>query len=117
MDQPYVTRIDEGSAVVLAPTGEFDIGTVDILRAELHDVLEKSNQVVLDLAGTTFLDSLALGSIVSAAKRARDAGGWLRLVAPSPAVRRALRITQIDTVLGLYDTVEQAVSHVEDASV
>lgn len=117
MDQPYVTRLDEGDAVVLAPTGEFDISTVDILRAELHEVLEQSTRIVLDLTGTTFLDSLALGSIVSAAKRARDGGGWLRLVSPTPAVRRALRITQIDTVLGLYDTVDQAVSHVEDASV
>lgn len=117
MDQPYVTRMDEAGAVVLAPTGEFDISTVDILRSELVDVLAQSDTVVLDLARTTFLDSLALGAIVSAAKSAREAGGWVRLVAPSTAVRRALRITQIDTVLGLYDTVEQAIAHVEDASV
>ena len=59
----------------------------------------------------------ALGTIVSAAKGTREKGGWLRLVAPTNAVRRALRITQIDTVLGLYDTVDQAVAHVEDAPV
>ena len=116
MDQPYVTRFDEPGAVVLAPNGEFDIGTVDILREELHDVLEKNTHVVLDLSGVGFLDSLALGSIVSAAKKARDAGGWLRLVAPSTPVRRALRITQIDTVLGLYDTVAQAIAHSDDTA-
>ena len=117
MDQPYVTRFDEPGAVVLAPNGEFDIGTVDILREELQDVLEANDHVVIDLSGTGFLDSLALGSIVSAATKARDAGGWLRLVAPTPGVRRALRITQIDTVLGLYDTVDQAIAHVDDSSV
>ena len=117
MDQPYVSRMDEGASVVLAPTGEFDISTVDILRSELHEVLEQSHQVVLDLSATAFLDSLALGTIVSAAKKAREAGGWVRLVAPTAAVRRALKITQIDTVLGLYDTVDQAIAHVEDAAV
>lgn len=117
MDQPYVTRMDEGEVVILAPSGEFDISTVDILRGELQDVLGQADRIVLDLSGTTFLDSLALGTIVSAAKGTREKGGWLRLVAPTHAVRRALRITQIDTVLGLYDTVDQAIAHVEDAPV
>jgi anti-anti-sigma factor len=113
--QPHVARMDEDGAVVVAPAGEFDISTVDILRAACLEALDDADRLVIDLSGTEFLDSLALGAIVGAGRRAREAGGWVRLVAPQPVVRKALRITEIDTVLGLYDTVDQALSHTEGA--
>lgn len=111
MSSSHVARIDEGDAVVLIPAGDFDIANVQILRTSIIEALETSTHLVLDLTGITFLDSIGLGAIVGGARRAREAEGWLRLVNPQPAVRRALHVTQLDQVIGLYDTVEHALSH------
>jgi hypothetical protein len=58
---------------------------------------------------------MALGTIVGAGRRTSEEGGWIRLVAPTPNVRKVLRITEIDTVVGLYDTVDEAIAHQQDA--
>src|SRR4051794_5117981 len=102
---PHITRSLHGDVAVVAPCGEFDLAWAEPLREELAEVLSRvSTRVVLDLAQTTFLDSSALGAVMVAARAAREAGGWLRLVAPQPNVRQVLALTQIDAVLGLYDT-------------
>jgi anti-sigma B factor antagonist len=112
MSSSHVARIDENDAVVLSPIGAFDIANVDILRSSVLDALAGSANVVIDLTKTTFLDSMGLGAIVGGARRAREAGGWLRLVNPQTNVRKALHVTQLDQVIGLYDTVDQAIAHV-----
>lgn len=111
----HVTRLDQDGVAVLTPVGEFDIGTVDLLRSAILAALEDVSSLVLDLAQTTFLDSMALGTIISSGRRAREAGGWVRLVAPQPNIRRTLKLTEMDRVFGLYDSVDQALAHDETA--
>jgi anti-sigma B factor antagonist len=114
MDAAHVTRYELDDAIVLCPVGEFDIASVEVLRSSFLDALGAGHQLVVDLSGTTFLDSIALGALVSAGRQARTNGGWLRLVNPPENVRRALAVTEIDKVFGLYDTTEQAVAHRDD---
>jgi len=113
-DFPHITKIEHEGAVVLAPIGDFDIASVDLLRETFVDTVGPSaSKLVVDLSGTTFLDSMALGTIIGVTKRAKGWGGWVRLVSPQPSIRRVLHATGLDKVYGLYDTVEQAVCHVE----
>jgi len=111
MEQSHVVRAEFDGAAVITPIGAFDIASVDLLRDGLVAAFAEHTHTVLDLGQTTFMDSLALGAVAGAAKRAKAAGGWLRLVNPQPPVRKVLSITGLDTVLGLYDTVEQALQH------
>lgn len=111
---PYVTRTDyDESTVVVSPVGEFDIAGTDLLRSTFVDAVSAdTNKLVVDLSGTTFLDSMALGTIIGARRRAAGWGGWVRLVAPQPNIHRVLRLTELDKVFGLYDTIDQAATHV-----
>jgi anti-sigma B factor antagonist len=105
----YVTRLERDGAAVVAAVGEFDLAMSAQLRDELEGaVSELSPFLVLDLSLTTFLDSSGIGAVMSAAKTAAECGGWLRLVAPQPNVRRILELTQIDTVLEVCEDVEAA---------
>ncbi len=109
---PHIERSDHGVAAVIRPVGEFDVASADLLRAVFQEsITPTSSKLILDLAATTFLDSTALGAIIAAGKRASGLGGWVRLVAPPTNIRKVLRVTSMDTVFGLYDTVEQAVEH------
>jgi anti-sigma B factor antagonist len=111
-DLPFVTRSEHDDVIVFSPVGEFDIAGTDLLRSAFTEALSASRcKLVVDLSATTFMDSMALGSVVGAGRKAGGWGGWLRLVAPPANIRRVLRITEIDTVLGLYDTVEEAIAH------
>jgi anti-sigma B factor antagonist len=95
--------------VVVELEGEFDIGTVDRVDAKLASFLP-SDDIVIDLRRTTFVDSVTLARLVSAARRQATGGGRLVLAeASASAVRRVLSITQLDRVLPYADTVDAAV--------
>ncbi|MCZ4500654.1 MAG: anti-anti-sigma factor [Marmoricola sp.] len=109
---PQVTYTDQGAAAVVRPVGEFDINETDQLRSAFVEAISATRpRVVVDLSLTTFLDSMALGAIVGAHRRAVVWGGWVCLVAPPANVLKVLRITKLDTVLPIYDTVDQALGH------
>jgi anti-anti-sigma factor len=65
---------------------------------------------VADLGATTYLDSTALYALVQIAQQAAARGGWLRLASvDSPMVRRIVEITRLETFLGDYPNVENAI--------
>lgn len=101
---------------IISPVGEFDIAVVDVLRSAFEEVVTPDcHKVVVDLSETAFLDAMALGAIVGAARRARGWGGWLRLVSPRPTVEKMLHVTGLDRTFGLYETVTDAVAEVSES--
>lgn len=56
-------------------------------------------RIVIDLSGTEFIDSSGLGALVSCLKKARQAGGDLRIAGPTPHVQTVLELTNLDRVL------------------
>lgn len=93
---------------VVALSGEFDLDVADSLRDALAVALQSRRHVVVDLADTSFMDSVSLGCLVMAAKTARATGGWVRVAAPQRTILRVLRLTGLDTVLAVHDTVQGA---------
>jgi anti-sigma B factor antagonist len=86
--------------VVVRIGGECDAATLDRLNEALEAAIEQEPQeVVVDLAAATFVDSLTLGSLTAAAKRVRGRGGTFRLRAVAADVRQAFEITGLDKYL------------------
>lgn len=104
-----------GSAVV-SLSGELDAHDAPRLREtfaktiEALEPLEGRPTLVLDLANVAFLDSTALGTMVGALRRVRDAGGEMRVVLPTTTARRIFEITGLDGVLDVYPTREEALA-------
>ena len=65
-------------------------------------------RLVLDLAGTDFMDTSGLGALVGCLKSARDAGGDLRIANAGEQVLRILKLTRLDRVIIPYASVEEA---------
>ena len=65
----------------------------------------------MDVSRLTFIDSSALTVLVRASKKLAQDGGGLALADPTPTVARLLRLTEIDQVLPVYASVEEAASH------
>lgn len=96
---------------VLRLAGEVDVATAPRLRDRLVQLInEGPPQVVVDLSGITFIDSMGLGALISGLKRARALDGDLRLVGATDHVAKVLAITRLDQAFMVSDTVEAALA-------
>ena len=87
-----VTSGDEETRVDVS--GELDAYTAPQLRKLLDEVLDGTvNRVLVNLSGTSFIDSTGLGVLVGAARKARGQDGELVLDSPTHSVHRVLQIT------------------------
>ena len=92
-------------------TGEVDLYTAPRFKDDLVALIDDGAvDVVIDLSGVTFIDSTALGVIISGVKRLHDRDGRLRIVAASRPVVRILDITGLDKVLTIFDTRDAALA-------
>ena len=99
-----------GSTSVITLTGKLMLGTEAAQLDGLVPHLLKNGRknVVFDLTGVTHIDSTGIGRFIDAYTRLQPAGGQMRLVAPTGAVRDSFRVTRLDTVFKFYPTVEAA---------
>ncbi|XIG72340.1 anti-anti-sigma factor (plasmid) [Streptomyces sp. SGAir0957] len=101
----------EGGVSVISVRGEVDYETNRPLRQALDEAgTAPVPNIVLDLSAVTFLDSTSLNLFLIARRHATEAGGWLRLAAPSAPVQRLLSIVGVDTVIGVYPTTAAALA-------
>jgi anti-sigma B factor antagonist len=93
-----------GGLAAVAVHGELDIRSAPDLRAWLAKVLDDGAvQLVLDLAGIQFIDSIGLGVLVGAHKRLARDGGRLAIVGVSPSVARLLSVTGLARIFDVRD--------------
>jgi anti-sigma B factor antagonist len=98
---------------VIALSGEVDLYTAPQLKQELIRVIETGTEnVVVDLSGTTFIDSTTLGVLVSGLKRLRPRGGQLLLVITDRNIAKLFEITGLDRVFPIHGTVADALGEV-----
>lgn len=121
MNNPLRLGIDvqkvEGLPVLLVK-GEIDIYTAPMFKqAVVGLVSDGHSNVVIDLSGVTFMDSSGFGTLLGATRRLRPAGGGLYLAGANTTIQRMLRLTRLDTIMGLYETAEDAVRAVSTEKV
>ncbi len=79
---------------VVAVAGELDLAVAPSLHQRLDLVLSSgATTIAVDLREATFLDSVALGVLLSALDRCRQRGGDLHLVVTEPRILKVLEIT------------------------
>ena len=64
-------------------------------------------RIVVDLAGTDFMDSTGLGALISGLKTTRIAGGDLRIARAGTQVITVLQLTGLNQILQPHHTVEE----------
>lgn len=65
-------------------------------------------RISIDLSHVDFIDSSGLGALINALKVTRQAGGDLRIAAPTEQVKLVLGLTNLDRVLKIYPNAETA---------
>lgn len=97
-------------AVVVHVGGDLDVYTAPRLKETLAKVLDDGGRLVLDLSQVHFIDSTALGVLVSAQEQSQASDGDLRLVMDDPYLLKIFHITGFDGMFSIYPEVARAVS-------
>ena len=99
-----------GGVPVVTPPLEVDIGNAESFGAVLAAAGRDQAILVVDMTATEFCDSSGIGALAVAMSRCRAAGGELRLVVGSPAVRKVLAITGMDSICMMFDRLPEAIA-------
>jgi anti-sigma B factor antagonist len=101
-------RIGQDTHVV-AVSGEIDLFTAPEFKQRLMAPISSGiEHVIVDLTETTFVDSSSLGVLIGAHGRLKSRGGQLVVACDSDAIVKTFRITGLDGVFKLVDSVEAA---------
>jgi anti-sigma B factor antagonist len=102
--------VAQGQAVIQVH-GEIDVYTAPRLRETLVGLVEAgSHHLIVDMEGVEFLDSTGLGVLVGGLKRVRAHDGGIDLVCTKTRILRIFRITGLNKVFSIYDSVDEAVA-------
>ena len=96
---------------VMALEGELDLAARPELDAELERLEDQHpRRVVADLTSATFVDVATLGLLEAAQERLHACRAELRLVCSDLHTLKILKLTGLDLVLDVFDSIAQALS-------
>jgi anti-anti-sigma factor len=101
--QPISVSVEQGHAVI-ALTGEHEAYTAGKLAGHVSSLLREGIAVTVDLRRATFIDSIVVGVLIAAHRRAQEAElAFVLRVGPETGwpVRRLLEVTGLHTSLDI----------------
>ena len=74
------------------------------------EILDNGGKVVLDLSGVSSIDSAGIGELAFLYTWAQSQNADLKCASPSPLVRNLLDLTNLDSVLEIHPSVDEALA-------
>lgn len=90
---------DDGPAATITMVGRLDTSGVNDVAVPLATLSGSKSSLFVDMAGVTFLASLGLRHLLTAAKAMARRGGHFALINPSAAVTEVITITGLTGLL------------------
>jgi anti-anti-sigma factor len=98
----------DGQVFRVAPQGEIDLATVDMVRDVIEREYDSSSALALDLRGVAFMDTSGLRLVLRLADRAATEGFELRVVRGPTAVQRVFEVAGLEGRLPFVDEPSQS---------
>jgi anti-anti-sigma factor len=102
----------EPDVFVLKLAGRLGVGSSgQELQWKVEELLaQNEKKVVMDFTDLKYIDSAGLGIVVFCAGKLNESGGRLRVAGANATIRNLFKITRVDKVLRLDETVEAALA-------
>jgi anti-sigma B factor antagonist len=99
----------DGNTHVVSVSGEVDLFTAPEFKQRVTAPIAAGvDHVIVDLMETTFIDSSSLGVLIGAHRRLKARGGGLIVACDAESIVKTFRITGLDGVFRLTDSVDAA---------
>ena len=107
----YEKQGKNGDIVSVVLSGKLDALHCDyLLECVEHQIEEGCEKLIMDCTDLEYISSMGLGSLLRVHARMKKRGGDVKLAAVQGAVAKVIRLVQMDRILQLYPTVEEAVA-------
>jgi anti-sigma B factor antagonist len=104
-----ITTRSFADATIVECSGRIVLGDESAnFRYLVKDLLTKCKQIVLDLGGVTYIDSIGLGVLVGLLISAEKGGGRIKLANLKPRLIDVLGVTKLMTLFETFDRAEDA---------
>ena len=112
----YIDQRRNADVTILDLKGRLRVGgnAVALHRSIRSLVLEKKTQIILNLAGVTFIDSCGLGELVASQVSVENKGGEIKLIGLTDQLQELLRATRLLSVFDTYANEAEAIQNFAD---
>lgn len=102
----------EPDIVVVRLSGSMTLDEADEVKSLISVLLQRGEKkLILELSGIKRIDSVGGMGLVRCFFASREAGACLRVAGASLSVSRVFQITQVDTLIEFYPSVDAACEH------
>lgn len=98
-----ITVVNISGKIIGAP----DVASINNIFSEL--IQDDEIDVVVDLAAVEMINSSGLGSLIANMTSIKKKGGNLKFASVSDQVLHVLKITRLDTVFDIYNSLDEAI--------
>lgn len=100
-------NIQESTSVVTVEiTGEVDLHNAKSLKNTLFEVIKKQLPVAVKLDQLRYIDSSGMATLVESFNVAKKSDIRLGLIGVTGSPLQVLKLTRLDSIFSMYDTVE-----------
>jgi anti-anti-sigma factor len=109
-----IVRRSENGIPVLVLTGRLNQASADALHAAAMEVAgdETSKALVVDMGGVDFIASVGIRSLIRPSQALALRGGKLAVANLSPQISEFFKLTGLDQMFRVYETVADAAADV-----
>ena len=113
----YINERQSADVTILDLKGRLRVGgnALALHRTIRSLVLEKKTQILLNLAGVTFIDSCGLGELVASQVSVENKGGIIKLMGLTESLQELLTITRLLTIFDTYESEADAIQGFSDS--
>jgi anti-anti-sigma factor len=88
--------------------GEIDLASAQKLRNSLDALVGNGHHIIVKLNEVTYTEACGVRILAEAYARAKSLNQNLVLVAPSPMMRRVLKMVAFDQAIPIFDSIKDA---------
>ena len=101
----------EDNITILDLSGEVEVSQAPKLRDVLINLLEQnSGRLLVNMTDVVYIDSAGLSVLIAANRQAQKIGGGFGISNPQPTVQQVFRLTRMNQVFQIYDTVTEGIT-------
>lgn len=97
-----------GSLDIVRVQGEIDLASAQKLRSRLDGLIGNGRHILVKLNEVTYTEACGVRVLAEGYARAKSLNQTLVLVAPSPMMRRILKMVALDRPIPIFDSIEDA---------
>lgn len=114
MDINLTAKTLANGVCVISLRGDIGAETVNDFKTKIDGIINSSTKkYIMDFQEVSYLNSIGVGAVAAALKKAKKFQGNIKLINVSPSIQELFEMTRLTKVFEMFDSEEEAVRSYE----